>query len=232
VKIIKEGVIIVRKLITILYLTIFITSIASSLIAGAQENATINNTNSTTTKLIATESNVKESPTKTLVETKEQVFRIGPTVSLRPLNSEINKSQDGIVELFLNNPSLNDCPLEVDMVISVPSDIYINAQDGGMSGGAGTVTGHFSVPPGSSRTITLHIKGEKVGTFPVHFGGNYWPGTNKDQWNPINLDNSFEVKVPSDNPGPIPEPSIHGIPGLGVSSLIFILMMVFILRRS
>jgi PKD repeat protein len=171
-----------------------------------------------------------ETPENTV--TREQAFRVGPTVSLRPLNSEINKSQDGIVELFLNNPSLNDRKLEVDMVISVPSDIYINAQDGGMSGGAGTVTGHFSVPPGSSRTITLHIKGEKVGTFPVHFSGNYWPGTNKDQWNPLNLDNSFEVKVPSDNPGPIPEPSIHGIPGLGVASLIFILVMVFILKRN
>jgi hypothetical protein len=171
----KWGRISINKVIITVALAIFLLAIVSNL-AIAKENET-----------------TCETKSSTVVETKEQVFRIGPTVSLRPLNSEINKSQDGIVELFLNNPSLNDCPLEVDMVISVPSDIYINAQDGGMSGGAGTVTGHFSVSPGSSRTITLHIKGEKVGTFPVHFGGNYWPGTNKDQWNPINLDNSFEV---------------------------------------
>ena len=161
--------------------------------------------------------------------TANEAFRVGPTVSLRPLDSEINKSQDGIVELFLNNPSLNDCTLEVDMGVSVPSNIYIYAQDGGMSGGAGTVTGHFSVPPGSSRTITLHIRGEKAGRFPVHFGGNYWPGTNKNNWNPINLDNSFEVTEPSNSghgPGPLPTP------GIGVASLILILMMVFILRRK
>jgi hypothetical protein len=135
-----------------------------------------------------------------------EFFRVGPTVSLRPLDSEINTSQDGIVELFLNNPSLNDCTLETDMVISVPSNIYIYAEDGGMTGGAGTVTGHFTVPPGSSRTITLHIKGEKIGRYPVHFGGSYWPGTNKNNWNPINLDNSFQVTEPSKQPEKISLP--------------------------
>jgi len=48
------------------------------------------------------------------------------------------------------------------MEVSVPSNIYIYVQDCGMSGGAGTVTSHLSVPPGSSRTITLHTQGEKV----------------------------------------------------------------------
>jgi hypothetical protein len=142
--------------------------------------------------------------------TANEVFRVGPTVSLRPLDSEINKSQDGIVELFLNNPSLNDYTLETDMEVSVPSNIYIYSEDGGMSGGAGTVTGHFTVPPGSSRTITLHIKGEKVGTYPVHFSGMYWPGSNKDMWNPINLDNSFQVTETSEKAERIP--LLHEIP--------------------
>jgi hypothetical protein len=218
----KEEVIIVRKFLTILYLTIFITSIASSLVAGAQENATANNGNSTTS-----------APVETPVKTGEQTFRVGPTVSLRPLNSEIDKSQDGIVELFLNNPSLNECTLEVDVEISVPSDIYINAQDGSLSGGAGTVTGHFTVPPGSSRTITLHIKGGKTGTYSVHFGGNYWPGTNKNKWNPINLDNSFDVKEPAPVATPAATPaSATRMPGFGAVSLVFILMMVFILRKK
>jgi hypothetical protein len=175
----------------ILFLTIIVTSIVSISTVGAQENATANNTNSSTATLEKAESNNTKSPTEAAVETKDQKFRVGPTVRLRPLNSEINKSADGIIEVFMNNPNLNDVTLEVDMSVDVPSDIYIYAEDGGMSGGAGTVNGHFTVPPGSSRTITLHIKGEKVGTFPVHFSGMYWPGDNKDKWNPINLDSSF-----------------------------------------
>lgn len=219
----------------ILCLTIFIVSIASSLIAGAQENATecSNNsttlTNSTTSALVESESNMNDSPIKTQANTGEQAFRVGPTVRLRTLDSEINKSADGIVEVFMNNPNLNEVTLEVDMAVDVPSDIYIYAEDGGMTGGAGTITGHFTVPPGSSRTITLHIKGEKVGTFPVHFSGMYWPGNNKDKWNPINLDSSFDVIEPSSTTAPTP--ASH-MPGFGAGSLVFILVIVFIFRRK
>ena len=159
-------------------------------LTGAQSNLTLNATESPSVISIA-------SPIETIIE--EAKFRVGPTVRLRPLNSEIEKDKDGIVELFMNNPSLNDVSLEVDMSISVPSGIYIYGEDGGMSGGAGTVVGHFSVPPGSSRTITLHIKGTEIGNFPVHFSGMYWPDGDKDKWNPISLDNSFKVLEPSDD---------------------------------
>jgi hypothetical protein len=234
----KDEVIIVRKFLIILLLTISITSIVST--AGAQDNTTANN-NSTTGIQIRTESSQNTSPTETAVATKEQKFRVGPTVRLRPLNSEINKSADGLVEVFMNNPNLNDVTLEVDMAVDVPSDIYIYAEDGGMTGGAGTVTGHFTVPPGSSRTITLHIKGEKVGTYPVHFSAMYWPGNNKDKWNPINLDSSFEVKEPSTNTQPTTKPMVastaaHNVqitPGFGAAtSFLFILMMGFLLGRK
>ena len=175
-----------------------------------------------------------KSTTETQVQTSIEAFRVGPTVSLRPLDSEINKSQEGIVEFFLNNPSLNDCTLEVDLAVDVPSDIYIYSQDGGISGGAGTVTGHFTVPPGSSRTTALHIKGGKGGTFPVHFSGIYWPGNNKDKWDSITLDSSFNVLegTPTLTPTPTSVPVPKPAPGLGVASLIFIFLMVFCLRRK
>ena len=126
--------------------------------------------------------------------------------------------------------------MEFDLEVSVPSDVHIYAEDGGMSGGAGAVTGHFTMPPGSSRTITLHIKGEKVGTFSVHFGGIYWPGINKNKWNPITLDTSFEVKEPAPTPMPAsmttPAPTSIPTPGFGAASLVFILLMMFIFRRK
>jgi hypothetical protein len=153
----------------------------------AKENVTIN----------LNETPIVEINTTVSFFSNESKFRVGPTVRLRPLNSNIEKDKDGIVELFLNNPSLNDISLELDMSISVPSGIYIYGEDWGMSGGAETVVGHFSVPPGSSRTITLHIKGTEKGDFPVHFGGMYWPDGDKDKWNPISLDNSFKVIEPS-----------------------------------
>lgn len=50
--------------------------------------------------------NVTAIPTPTITPTVsptavgEKKFRVGPTVRLRPLNSNIEKDKDGIVELF------------------------------------------------------------------------------------------------------------------------------------
>ena len=131
-------------------------------------------------------------PTSVKIEIKETKFKVPPTVQLRPLNFKIENDKDGIVEFFMNNPSLNDKSLEVDLAVRVPSGIYIYGGDG-MSGGAGTVEGHFSVPPGSSRIITLKIKGSKNGDYPVHFSGMYWPDGDKEKWTQINLNTSFEI---------------------------------------
>ena len=55
------------------------------------------------------------------------------------------------------------------------------------------------MPPGSARTISIDLKGDKVGTYTVHFSGLYWPGDNKDNFNPLSLSHPFEVKEASEN---------------------------------
>jgi hypothetical protein len=141
--------------------------------------------------------NQTEPATKTPVA--EQKFRVGPTVVLRPVNDVITKDEDGLVELYIDNPSLNDITLNVDARVSVPSGIHVYGQDFAQSGAAGTAYGTFSVPPGSARTISIDLKGDKVGTYTVHFSGLYWPGDNKDNFNPISLSHPFEVKEASEN---------------------------------
>jgi hypothetical protein len=129
---------------------------------------------------------------------------VGPTVVLRPVNDVITENEDGLVELYIDNPSLNDVTLNVDARISVPSGIHVYGEGFGQAGAAGTVYGTFSMPPGSARTIYINIKGEKIGTTTVHFSGMYWPGDNKDNYNPISLTHPFEVKEPSANPEEAP----------------------------
>jgi hypothetical protein len=130
----------------------------------------------------------------------EQKFRVGPTVVLRPVNDVITEKEDGLVELYIDNPSLNDVTLNVDARISVPAGIHVYGQGFAQTGAAGTVYGIFSVPPGSARTISINIKGDKVGTSTVHFSGLYWPGDNKDDYNPISLSHPFVVEEASKNP--------------------------------
>lgn len=134
------------------------------------------------------------------VTEKEKKFRQGPTVKIRPLNDVINKSADGLVELYMDNPSLNDVTLTVDARISVPAGIHVYGQGFGEAAAAGTVYGVFEVPPGKARTIYITIKAEKTGDFTAQFSGTYYPGDNKDAYQPISLTHPFKVYESSPNP--------------------------------
>ena len=130
----------------------------------------------------------------------ERKFRVVPTVLLRPVNDVITKNEDGLIELYIDNPSLNDVTMNVDARISVPSaGVKIYGQGFGQAGAAGAVYGTFSVPPGSVRTIYINIKGEKVGNFTVHFDAFYWLEDNKDNYTQLSLNQSFMVQEPSEN---------------------------------
>ena len=208
-----------RKIRAFLMLTILCMSLVTIAIAGdnnSSANATTTGTATATTTTQSPHSTVPEqttvAPSQTTVEpaqttipsqtteAKEKKFRVGPTVRIRPLNDEINKNQDGMVELYFDNPSLNDVPLTVDARISVPSGIHVYGQGFGSAAAAGMVYGIFEVPPGSARTINIVIKAEKVGDFSAQFTGTYYPGDNKDMYQPISLTHPFKVTAASADP--------------------------------
>jgi hypothetical protein len=177
--------------------------------AIAQENNTTTNGNETnvtatptptpepTVTPTANETNVTGTATPVPTEAK---FRVGPTVILRPVNDVIDKSQDGLVELYMYNPTVNTVTLTADVQVSVPSGIHVYGAGFGSGGAAGTVAGTFTVPPGATRTININIKADKVGDCTVHFTGLYWPGDDKDAFQQISLTHPLTVKEPSPKP--------------------------------
>lgn len=173
----------------------------------------------------------------TTIEKKEGKFRVGPTVRIRPLNDQISQNQDGLIELYMDNPSLNDVTLSVDARISVPSSIHIYGQGFGEAGAAGMVYGKFEVPPGSARTINIVIKAENIGDFSAQFSGMYWPGDNKDAYQPISLTHPFKVSAPSKDPLKDTSGDAGGnkplkSPGISIVAVIsVIVIMAYMLRR-
>ncbi len=171
-------------------------------------------------------------PTATPVQTKGK-FRVGPSVTLRPVIDVIETNQDGIVELFMNNPSLNDVTLNVDARVGVPSGIHVYGESFGQAAGAGQVYGVFSVPPGTARTIVVVIKADKsarIGSHTLQFTGLYWPDDDKDNYQPLSLTYSVMVKEPSKNPdsaelsNPKAVPTgaeVPKAPGFGIIAAIF-----------
>ena len=200
----------------------------SGSVVGAEENATANATESVTVTATATVSPTQE-PT---AEPTEAKFRVGPTVTLRPVNDVIDKSQDGLVELYMNNPSVNDVTLTADVQISVPSGIHVYGEGFGYGGAAGTVAGKFEVPPGTVRTIHINIKSEKTGDFMVHFTGLYWPGDDKDAFQQISLTHPFTVNEPSPNPDDPKQTGEKEIPYTYIIiGLIIVIAIAIIVRR-
>ena len=190
-----------KKYLPVVLMSIFVIgALFSSAVVGAEENVATNKTTSQVSKI---SESLNQSVNQSILENKtcpanvtkaaegipiaEQKFRVGPTVVLRPANDVITEKENGLVELYIDNPSLNEVTLNVDARISVPAGISVSGQGFAQAGAAGTVYGTFSVPPGSARTIYIDIKGDKTGSYTVHFSGLYWPGDNKDTYSPFHL---------------------------------------------
>jgi hypothetical protein len=134
------------------------------------------------------------------ISVTEQKFRAAPTVFLRSVNDVITENEDGLVELYIDNPFLNEVTLNVGVKVNVPAGIHVYGQGFAPTDEAGTVYGIFSVPPGGARAIYISIKGDKVGTSTINFSGLYWPGDNMDNCKSISLSRPFVVKEISKNP--------------------------------
>ena len=172
-------------------------------------------------------------PTATAAVTQGK-FRVGPSVTLRPVIDVIETNQDGIVELFMNNPSLNEVTLNVDARISVPSGIHVYGESFGQAAGAGVVAGIFSVPPGTSRTIIVVVKADKsarIGSHTLQFTGLYWPGEDKDNYQPLSLTYSVTVKEPSKDPESAPKTTGTETPKSPGFSIIAAIFGVFVIAR-
>lgn len=165
---------------------------------------------------------------------------------MRPVTDVIDSSRDAIVELYMDNPSLNDVTLHADVRVSVPGGIHIHGENFGLAGAAGTVYGRFDVPPGTVRTIAVLIKADesaRLGPYTLQFSGLYYPGDNKDLYNPISLTYPITVKEPSkkpesaepSNPEDLPEGAelpAKGVPGFDAILAIGAIAIIILLLRK
>lgn len=173
----------------------------------------------------------------------EQKFRAAPTVFLRSVNDVITKNEDGLVELYIDNPFLNEVTLNVGVRVNVPAGIHVYGQGFAKTDEEGTVYGIFSVPPGGARAIYISIKGDKVGTSTVNFSGLYWPGDNMDNSKSISLSRPFVVKEIPKIPEEVTSPNKVGgiktkgedsfqVPGFGILIASIGLLVVYAAKRK
>ena len=138
------------------------------------------------------------------IKDDNEIFRSQPVIKIRPLNDEIAISTEGLIELYIYNPSVNDVILNVDIRMSVPSGIHVLGEGFGEFSGAGTVYGKFDISPGDAKTVYINIRPEKAGKFFVQLDAIYWPGNNKSAYQQITLTHDFRSIEITPLPTPTP----------------------------
>lgn len=173
-----------------------------------------------------------QTSTDSTVDATQKEFRVGPKVRLRPVNDIIAPNEDGIVELYMSNPELNDVTLTTEVWVDIPTGMHVTGEGFAVDAAAGTAHALFTVPPGNSKTIHVNVKPVKSyedRTITVHASGYYWPEGDKDNSNPISITHPFKiqtdpVKTPRTKETPKPTPGFEGI--FAIASIAMILYLL------
>jgi len=169
----------------------------------------------------------------TTAPTGGEKFRVGPVVKLRPLNDVACPGEDGLIELYMSNPSLNDVTLTVEVWVEIPSGIHVSGEGFAVDTAAGVAHALFEVTPGTSKTVHVNIK--PIGSYEerevfIHAYGYYWPGQNKDNSYPISLTHPFKIRKTCP-PTPTP-PSTPTPPGFeAIFAIAVILLAAYLVIR-
>ncbi|RJS70340.1 hypothetical protein CW714_07470 [Methanophagales archaeon] len=182
-------------------------------------------------------------PTTTSVPTtlapSEEKFRVGPIVKLRPLNDVACPREDGLIELYMSNPSLNDVTLTTEVWVEIPSGIHVTGEGFTADVAAGVAHALFEVTPGTSKNIHVNIK--PIGSYEdkevfIHAYGYYWPGHNKDNSYPISLTHPFKIRKVCLSPSPTSSPTTSAptqIPGFkAIFAIAGLLAVAYLVGRK
>ena len=109
----------------------------------------------------------------------------------------ITENKDGHVEVSFRNPAVNDCVVDAELRVTIPTNIIISSKDGG-SGTAGTLNLVVNdIKPNLERSVSMDFKCLLKGDYTINFSGSYWPSGDKGSFQPITLQQGLTCEEPS-----------------------------------
>ena len=191
---------------------------------------------------VETRKDPTETPTETMVKTPTETMAETPTekpevysasVSLQGEKTNVIIGEE--IRLKLSAVNLITKPImHVQVIIIPPSGMSVSSSEL-VDSGAGQYTTTYDLEPGKGKDIEVKILANQVGNFDVKGRAVYYFGDNKKnaEDHALNLPIQVEELDPKPTPStPEPTPSTPRSPGLGLSSLLFILMMAFIFKMK
>ena len=136
-------------------------------------------------------------------------FKMAPSVVFQPANTKITKDAGGAIELYIENPEVNDATLHVCVKIYVPPNLCLYGLFGGATGGTGVVTATFNIEPGRHKTVKALIRSARTGVYILDCNATYYPVGHKELASDISSSYEMTVEcIPTPTPPatPMPEP--------------------------
>ena len=132
-------------------------------------------------------------------EQNDAKMRVGVTVRLQATKTVVTKNEDALIDVYWDNSELNEKEVRIELLIQVPTGLYLYSEIGAMACSAGTCKGMFNAPPGSVRNMPITVKADAVGDYFLNLNGRYWPEGDPDAWQPVNLTTPIYVRETSGN---------------------------------
>lgn len=154
------------------------------------------------------------------------------SVNLHGEKTRVVEGEDVLLKLSAVN-LITKPTMHVQAIIIPPSGMSVSSTEF-VESGAGQYTTTYELEPGKGRDIEVRIAANQVGNFNVTGRVIYYFGNNKKDGEDYTLDLPIQVeaRAPPTTPESTASGLLNSIPGIGVPGLVFILMLVFILKRE
>jgi hypothetical protein len=154
------------------------------------------------------------------------------SVNLYGGKTNVNVGEDVLLTLSAVN-LITKPTMHAQVIIIPPSGMSVSSSEF-VESGAGQYTAKFDLEPGDGKDIEVRIKANQVGNFIVNGRVVYYFGDNKKNVVDKTLDLPIQVSDNSPIPTTTPATTIGSTntSGFSAASLVFILLMVFLLKRD
>ena len=222
-------------------IVIFCLLIVFTPLIAADGNTTANATTNETSVQTPTPTPTVTSATPTMTVQPATGFRREPYVIFQPANTKITKDAHGSVELYIENPEVNDIVLHVSAKIHTPPDLFLYGSFGGATGATGVVTAKFDIAPGKHTTVKALIQPTRTGVYLLDCHATYYPVGHKELASDISSSYEMTVEgippVPTVTPTPehTPTSSTNDISGFGsmfAIASVLVLGVFYLLMRQ
>jgi hypothetical protein len=163
---------------------------------------------------------------------EDQSKESSASVSLQGEKTKFVIGEDILLKLSAVN-LITKPTMHVQVIIIPPSGMRVSSSEF-IDSGAGQYTSTFELEPGKGKDIEVRIAANQIGNFDVKGRAVYYFGDNKT--NVFDIPLNLPIQVSDSQPTPIPTtestPRASSIPELGIVGLVFILIIVFILKRD